>query len=368
MSTSVVVIGGGIVGAAVALRCAEQGATVTLLDCGVIEQNATRASFAWLNANNKTPLEYYALNVAGMQAYANLGDAFKALTATRSAGNTEWATSDAGVHALREKVDRLRRWGYSAELLPITELERLEPTLIPPGTVEEFAWFPDEGYVEQVALKSRMLELAERAGATVSPTNMVRRLDIHHGRVRSVETAEGEVFSPDVVAVCAGSSTARLLATADLELPMAPAVGMVALTEPVSTPLRSVHHDETMHIRPSAGGRLLIRHTDFDGVVNPSEQVPTLTLDELKARVASVLPEVGKAGIEWARVAVRPIPADGFPAVGFWPGVENLYVVVTHSGVTLGPLLGRLASTEILRETRAGELESFRPGRFAGKA
>ena len=59
------VIGAGVVGLCVALRLAEAGATVTVLERDEPGGGATRSSFAWLNANNKTPRAYHDLNHAG---------------------------------------------------------------------------------------------------------------------------------------------------------------------------------------------------------------------------------------------------------------------------------------------------------------
>jgi glycine/D-amino acid oxidase-like deaminating enzyme len=60
----------------------------------------------------------------------------------------------------------------------------------------------------------------------------------------------------------------------------------------------------------------------------------------------------------------RPMPADGMPIVGFAPGRSDLYVAVMHSGVTLGPLVGRLAATEMLDGVRAEPLAPYRLDRF----
>ena len=52
-------------------------------------------------------------------------------------------------------------------------------------------------------------------------------------------------------------------------------------------------------------------------------------------------------------MARRAIPPDGLPLVGRLPDSPWLYHVVTHSGVTLAPLLGRLVAEEIVNDTDA---------------
>src|SRR6266513_1250799 len=62
-----------------------------------------------------------------------------------------------------------------------------------------------------------------------------------------------------------------------------------------------------------------------------------------------------------ARIATRPIPADGYSAVGPLPGVTGHYAVVTHSGVTLAAFLGRAVAEEIAGGRTVPALEPFRP-------
>jgi glycine/D-amino acid oxidase-like deaminating enzyme len=62
---------------------------------------------------------------------------------------------------------------------------------------------------------------------------------------------------------------------------------------------------------------------------------------------------------------VRPMPGDRHTIAGRIPGFINGWVIATHSGVTLGPLLGRLMSDEIVRGKPSSALAPFRPERFA---
>jgi glycine/D-amino acid oxidase-like deaminating enzyme len=85
---------------------------------------------------------------------------------------------------------------------------------------------------------------------------------------------------------------------------------------------------------------------------------------DLVDRAARVVPAITGARAEAARLALRPIPADSYSAVGPIPGLDGYYLVVTHSGVTLGPYLGRLVAGEIAGGSPAPELATFRPARF----
>ena len=73
------------------------------------------------------------------------------------------------------------------------------------------------------------------------------------------------------------------------------------------------------------------------------------------------------AGVERVTLGLRPMPADGHPVIGFPAGRRDIYITVMHSGVTLGPLVGRLAAAEILDGVRVEPLAPYRLERFTSK-
>jgi glycine/D-amino acid oxidase-like deaminating enzyme len=144
---------------------------------------------------------------------------------------------------------------------------------------------------------------------------------------------------------------------------------MLIATEPLPTCLRPLIHSPAARFRPDGAGRLLI----LTDLVAPDDDSPaplpsTLAppeADAIVARVAAYLPAARGARVEAARVGVRPMPPDGHPILGPLPGLAGFYTAVTHSGVTLGPLLGRLIAAEILTGTPEPRLAPYRPERFA---
>lgn len=73
-----IVVGAGLVGAAVTYRLARGGARVALLDAGEPGRGTSAASFAWLNSHNKQPRAYHDLNVAGIAEHRALAAEFAA--------------------------------------------------------------------------------------------------------------------------------------------------------------------------------------------------------------------------------------------------------------------------------------------------
>lgn len=367
----VIVIGGGILGTATAWRLAERGVTVTLLEAGpVLGGGASRASFAWLNASTKPPKPYHQLNVDGMSAYRGLQSELGNPRWLHVDGHVEWDASKGGAERIRAKVARLRDWGYTAELRPIAELADIEPDMVAPEAVETFAWYPQEGYVDPVDMIGEFAARARRAGATIRTGVPVAELVHRGGRVSGAVTTSGETLEADVVVSATGARSPVLLEKFGLALPMAPTIGMVAVSAPTTVRLATVHHDHLMNIHPDGAGRIVMRHTDFDRMCEPGmpERPLPSFLRQLVDRVSTVLPGIAGIDIETMRVAVRPIPADGKPVIGTVPGVDGLYLMVTHSAVTMGPLLAQIAAREITTGVPDGRLADFRPDRTIATA
>lgn len=363
--TSAIVIGGGILGTAVAMRLGEAGAGVTLLEAGELGAGASRVTFGWVNASNKTPRHYYHLNVDGMNEYRRMQREFGHPSWVRFDGHVEWDVHDGGADRIRQKVARLQAWGYTAELASPRDIRRLEPDLAIPDDVHEVAWYPQDGTMDAALMVGAFAWRARQAGVTIRRHARVARLVIGGGRVSGVELDDGERIAADVMVNCTGSRTPVLLGDAGFPLPMAPTVGLIAVSGPSTSQLRAVVHDGTVDLRPDGAGRVIMRNDDFDAMVTdgtPEDPVPGFT-DELLVRAMHVIPALAGTHIEAVRITTRPIPGDGMPVAGFVPGVEGLYVLVMHSGVTIGPLVARLAAREIVDGVVDSRLEAFRPGR-----
>ena len=364
MALSVIVVGGGILGTATAFRLVQAGARVTLLEAGLLGQGASAVGFGWLNANDKPPIAYHQLNTTGMREYARLRRELGAASWLHETGSVEWLRATARPVPLRDKVAHLREWGYAVELLPVRELRRLEPDLVPPSDLEEFAFFPDEAYVDLLSLIGVLLGVARETGATIRTQTKVVGLTRHGDRVVGVETERGERLPADLVVCCGGRRSNELARMVGFDLPMASNTGMTVVLAPSATRLRGLFHDGELNIRPDGAGRVMIGHDPrFDDQVSPGEPVPPTVTAALRDCAAKVLPGLAGVPVETARVTVRPIPGDSFPIVGPMPEVGGLYLLTTHSGATLGPLLGRMVAAEIMDGVIDPRLATFRPDR-----
>lgn len=361
-----VVVGAGLVGSSVAYYLARRGVSVTVLEATRPASGTTSRSYAWANANDKPPRAYHDLNVAGLAEHhallRELGPG-----GFHPTGNLELAVTPEHRSELRERVARLVDWGYRAELVPLERIRDLAPGLAPTSGA---AFFADEGWVAAPVLVAQLLAAAEGHGARVVYPALVQALLSTGDRVTGIRTTVGD-FDADVVVDCCGPAAGRLLEPLGLTIQRLRAPGVLVVSETLATALDRVVHTDDVYIRPDGGGRILVGSTDVDAMLPPTFQpgdvlaVDSEPVKEMHRRGARLLPLLEGARIDTVRVGWRPMPADGFSAVGPLRGLGGYYLVFTHSGVTLGPILGRLAADEIADEVERAELAGFRPDRLA---
>jgi glycine/D-amino acid oxidase-like deaminating enzyme len=108
-------------------------------------------------------------------------------------------------------------------------------------------------------------------------------------------------------------------------------------------------------------GRIVIG-ASFGG--SPTTDTSKNSAKQILKEAARYLPALNKAQIDQVTLGWRPMPKDDYPIIGFANGEPSVYLAVTHSGITLGPLIGQLAAVEILDRVDVTLLQSYRLSRF----
>lgn len=354
-SPEVVVVGAGIVGAAIAWSLSQAGARVTVVDSGRSAGGiATPASLAWINATCGNPQPYFDLRMRAIEGWRRWSNDMPQLD-IRLTGGLFWELSGAELEAY---IAEHAGWGYMIRLIERDEIRILEPGLHHPP--QYAALTEDEGSVEPAHAARTLLEMS---GAQVLTNTHVGGFCFESGRVCGVMTNVGSIDA-DATVIAAGSGTAALLACCGIDFTLDTPEGLLVTTEPVDRKLISrVIVTPELHVRQRADGAL-VAGADFSGRHDNAR--PDNIVQTLIRRMHSLLGDNPPLVSARNTVAGRPTPKDGFPALGAIPGMEGLHVAVTHSGVTLAPVIGEMLAASILNNKNDPQLKRYAIGRFLG--
>ena len=366
------VVGGGIVGAAIAMHLAEAGARVTVFEKAGPAMGATRNSFAWLNAF-VADLHYRALRLASMATYRNY-DRQLGLGIVWG-GYLNWANDESQATVVHANAADLDGSSFPVQWLEADEVARLSPQLRP-GPISAALYSSIDGHLDPVDVTRRFLDRAVVRGTTLRIPDEVRDLEFRGDRLKAAVTTNGRV-ALDRLVVAAGVDTPSVLALAGFKLQLKHAPGILAHSAPMP-PLTPIVHEgpSELSFKQMADGSLVgtdapsppdrPEHAAIRALPGdfPSEALRELHGKRILARIAAVLPAAKNARLERLTLGFRPMPLDDRPVVGLVPGSPDIYVSVTHSGITLAPILARYATRELLDGERVEALAPYRPERF----
>ena len=196
-SPDVLVIGGGIVGAATAYHLARRGVSVTLLEADHLASGATgrNLGFIWLHTRKKGPeLDLVMATRIGLESLPDeLGEDF----GLRTNGGLIYAVTEAQAIVMREFVDARVADGLAMEYLTGDEARALAPIL--PETVVAASFCPLDAQMDSRRYVRAFANAAQRAGATIEEGAAVRTLKTTGRRITSVDTDSGPITAGQVV-------------------------------------------------------------------------------------------------------------------------------------------------------------------------
>jgi glycine/D-amino acid oxidase-like deaminating enzyme len=367
------VIGGGIVGASIALHLAEQGARVTLFERDAPASGATQNSFGFLNIFD-LDRHYQSVRQTSVLAYRRL-DAPLQLTITWG-GYINWTGDAKEAHSVEDYAVMLDGTPDAVRRLDAEEFRRVSPAILP-GPIAAAFYSPLAGHVDPVWVTYRLLDRARMLGAELRYGCEVLNFKTVSGRLRAVDTRDGLV-PLDRIVISAGVDSPRLLSLVGFDLRLRHAPGILAHSVPIPELTKIVYDGPGgMEFKQMASGRIVGTDSLEAPDIPAHEEIRRRAIEfpdaELRAahgnrilqKIAAAMPGARAAVLDRLTLGFRPMPTDGFPVIGPVPDVSDVYIAVTHSGVTLAPILGQYVSQEVLTGTRAADLAPYRPERFS---
>lgn len=369
---TVLVVGAGIVGSSIAYHLSKENFNVVIIDMQAPASHATRGTFAWINASwAKQPQAYHGLNQTSANYWHTISE--KLDIPVKWGGSLEWFISPQRQSKLSEQIAQQRRWNEDASMLSVAEAKKLDP-MVNFIHANKIAYSKNDGAVDPVLATQQFLAAAEQNGASVRyPCKLLSTLASDETKV--AKTTCGDIaFDKLVLAVGAASDT--ISSIAKMDIPQRTTPGIIVVTKPLPPTLNKIIVAPGVHIHQRIDGRVVLGEQDGAPKTEnhqnrlkqrpndyPSKDLANQHANRILKMASEYVPAISNAEIENVYIGWRPLPLDGHPVLGYSDKVPYVYIAVTHSGVTLAPIIGLYVTQEMRAGFFLKELKNYRPQR-----
>lgn len=364
-----IVIGGGVMGCAIALRLAARGARPLVLERSVpgAEASSVAAGILAPLIEHGAPGTAVRLGARSRELHAALAEELREASSVdvgfRRSGAMIVALDDAEASGLEARARAIEASGGRAERIDARTARDREAHLS--DEVRGAVDLDEEAQVEPPLLLRAMAIAAERAGARFRSGATVRGVRVEGDRARGVITDEGTLDAPHVI-VAAGSWTALVPGLPASARVVRPIRGQLVHCETRPPVARRVIFGAGGYVVPRADGRVICGATMEDAGFR--REVTLGGVAEVIARAVRVVPALAGAPLTGSAVSFRPATPDDLPLVGP-AGPDGLWLATGHhrNGILLAPITAAIVADLVTGtpvSIAAEDLRAIAPRRF----
>lgn len=360
------VIGGGLVGSAVAWGLARAGQRVAVLDEGDVAYRASRGNFAlvWLQSKGFGMASYANWTRRSAEAWPELAAALHEETGIdvcyERPGGFMLCLSEQELDARRAFMRRLHNQPeltpYPYEFLGHAEIAKLMPGLGP--EVAGGSYCPLDGHANALRLLRALHVGLGRRGATYLGAAPVETVVALPGGGFQIETARGTVEAGKVV-LAAGLGNARLAPMVGLAAPVRPVRGQIIVTERCAPFL----HYPLATLRQTNEGSVMVGDSQEEAEFEDMAVCPAVNAT-MADRAVRMFPMLAGLNVVRTWSALRVMSPDGFPIYEQSATAPGAFLATCHSGVTLAADHALALAPAIAAGRLPGECADFTARRF----
>ncbi|XKH59948.1 FAD-binding oxidoreductase [Halomonas sediminis] len=343
----VCLIGGGLVGMAIALGLQRNGLHVAVLDEGDVALRASRGNFGlvWVQGKGDTLPEYADITRLSARLWptfaASLQDSTGVNVQLQQRGGLYLCLTEQELDARARMLSKMHEAAggdYPYEILDLKQVREKIPEV--GDTVAGATWCPEDGHVNPLLLLRAMTERFKAQGGIIDNTGRVETIESYPEGFR---IHAGGVWDCARVVLCAGLGNRELAPQVGLSAPLSPNRGQVLVGERV----RPFLDYPTGHVRQTGEGTVQIGDSKED--VGFDSGTTTEVMAKIAHRAIRLFPLLRDVKLVRAWGALRVMTPDGYPIYQASTPCPGAYLVTCHSGVTLaafheGPLADWIAS------------------------
>ena len=364
----VAIVGGGLVGAAIAFGLRGAGLRIAILDEGDRAHRASRGNFGliWVQGKGLGLPAYGNWTQASAHLWPKLASDLRDGTgidvALAQPGGVRLCLSRRELDARAATIEALLAQPgferYRIDILDRDALARRLPGLGP--DVVGGSWSDLDGHCNPLRLLDALHVACALSGVAYRPGTAVRAVTPHRGGF-ALDTTTG-ILQADRIVLAAGLGNARLAPMVGLRAPVAPNQGQVIALERVR-PFLSIPVET---LRQTDEGTVLIGDAQRDA--GHDESTSTDVLATMAQRAVRMFPALEGVRVTRAWAALRIMSPDGFPVYAASRTAPGAFVATCHSGVTLAAVHAYRLGPVIASGGWPAELDAYAPERFDARA
>jgi glycine/D-amino acid oxidase-like deaminating enzyme len=362
-SAEAVIIGGGVIGCAVAYHLTRAGIRPVLLERDGLAIGASGANAGGIGASSGIPGRTLSYMRKSLELLVTDVRELDRPVEMVLGGRLHVALDSRERAAMEEFVKVRQHEGMDITFLTGDDARALEPALGP--AVLGAAHVPSEGHINPFLLTHAYAAAAQQRGAEVVLGVEATGLQVSGGRITGVQ-ARGDSISTPLAILAAGAWSASLLAPLRVVLPVKPGRGQMLVTVAVP-PLMMKHviRPGGLGIRQAIRGNILIGSTLED--VGYDKGLKISTLASFARAASEMIPALEDVPIVRAWAGLRPMTPDRVGIIDTLPDLPGLILATGHSrtGVTYAPITGVLVTQLATKGTTDMPLDPFRLSRFS---
>jgi glycine oxidase len=369
-TADVVIVGGGVIGLAVARALALRGVRDVLLverDSLGAESSSAAAGMLAPQAEANRAHEFFYLTCQSRDMYPAFAAALLEETGIdielETTGTLYLAFTEHDADELEKRYEWQTRAGLPIEKLDTTAVRQLEPSVR--EDVRAALKFPLDTQVENRRLISALASTNERLGVRMEIGTAVTSLRVERDRVVGIERSRGFVASDSVV--IAAGAWSSLLGASDTALPnlrIKPVRGQMLCFEANPQIARHVIYSPRGYIVPRREGRLLAGSTTEQAGFE--KRVTAAGVHSILSSALEIAPRIAALPMIDSWAGLRPRAADTLPVLGPCAEIEGVFYATGHyrNGILLAPITGQLIARAIVDREFPQALDTFSPDRF----
>jgi hydrogen cyanide synthase HcnC len=359
-----IVVGGGLVGSAIAYGLARGGLATALVDEGDVAFRASRGNFGlvWVQSKGDGAPHYQRWTRRSADEWpalaAELFDRTGIAVGHERPGGLHLCLGEAELDERRQRMERMRRgsgnFGFEYRMLDRHELADMLPGI--GAGVSGASWTPYDGHANPLNLLHAFHKAFVGKGGRYIPNTVVSDIAAAAGDFR-VSVPSGKMAAPRVV-LAAGLGNFALASLLGLNAPVRPQRGQILVTERAQHLLPM----PTTTIRQTQEGSIMLGDSQED-VGFDTGQKPAV-MQEIARRAVLSFPWLRELQIVRAWAALRVMPPDGLPIYDQSERFPGAFTANCHSGVTLAAAHVSLLAPMIAAGALDPSLDLFTARRF----